>query len=52
MIDNDKPQNDAANEDVEAELKGVPEEFLSDDDSDAEAEEGDDLSESARGAAP
>ncbi|MBD2841804.1 nucleotide exchange factor GrpE [Erythrobacter rubeus] len=32
MIDNDKPQEDAVNEDVKAELKGVPEEFLTDDD--------------------
>ena len=32
MIDNDTPQDDAANEDVKAELKGVPEEFLTDDD--------------------
>lgn len=32
MIDNDKPQDDAANEDVKAELKGVPEEFLTDSD--------------------
>ncbi|MBV7267080.1 nucleotide exchange factor GrpE [Erythrobacter ani] len=31
MIDNDKPQDDAVNEDVKAELKGVPEEFLTDD---------------------
>ncbi|WP_390582586.1 nucleotide exchange factor GrpE [Erythrobacter sp. MTPC3] len=32
MSDNNKPQDDAANEDVKAELKGVPEEFLTDDD--------------------
>ncbi|MFL0356610.1 nucleotide exchange factor GrpE [Erythrobacter sp. GH1-10] len=32
MNDNSKPQDDAANEDVKAELKGVPEEFLTDDD--------------------
>ncbi len=30
MIDNDKPRDEAANDDVKAELKGVPEEFLSD----------------------
>lgn len=30
MIDNDKSRDDAANDDVKAELKGVPEEFLSD----------------------
>ncbi|MCK0128388.1 nucleotide exchange factor GrpE [Erythrobacter sp. F6033] len=37
MIDNDKPQDDAANEDVKAELKGVPEEFLTDSDETDEA---------------
>lgn len=36
MIDNDKPQGDAADEEVKAELKGVPEHMLSDDDEDAE----------------
>lgn len=40
MIDNDKPQNDAVPEDVKAELKGVPEEFL-DDDGELQAPEGD-----------
>nr|WP_298927827.1 nucleotide exchange factor GrpE [uncultured Erythrobacter sp.] len=44
MIDNDKPQDDAANEDVAAELKGVPEEFLSDEEG-AEEAGADDLSE-------
>lgn len=44
MIDNGKPQDDAANEDVKAELKGVPEEFLSDEE-EAEGEAGEDLTE-------
>lgn len=41
MIDNDKPQEDAANEDVKAELKGVPEEFLTDEGELEEPESGD-----------
>ncbi|MBV7259993.1 nucleotide exchange factor GrpE [Erythrobacter crassostreae] len=44
MIDNDKPQEEAANEDVKAELKGVPEEFLSDGEETGE-DGGDDLNE-------
>lgn len=44
MVDNDKPQGEAANEDVKAELKGVPEEFLSDE-GELEKPESGDLSE-------
>lgn len=48
MIDNDKPRGDAETEDVKAELKGVPEEFLSDDndpEEEGDNEEGDALTE-------
>ena len=44
MIDNDKPQDDAADKDVKAELKGVPEEFLTDDEELEAPEGGEDLS--------
>ncbi|TRD09865.1 nucleotide exchange factor GrpE [Erythrobacter insulae] len=43
MTDNKKPHDEAANEDVKAELKGVPEEFLSDD-PDGDDEPADDIS--------
>ncbi len=46
MNENEKPQDDAANEDVKAELKGVPEELLSDEPAEGEEEaEASDLTE-------